>query len=165
MVLRRTFRGGLRRAGGQGLAAVLLAAAVLASPALAVQPDEMLKQPALEARARALSAELRCMVCQNQSIDDSDAPLAKDLRILVRERLVAGDSDAQVKDFLVQRYGDFILLKPPLEWRTVILWTAPFALLLAGLAGALVAARRRQAAPSPLTDEEQRRLDEIVGRP
>jgi cytochrome c-type biogenesis protein CcmH len=130
-----------------------LAAALVALPAFAVQPDEMLKQPELEARARALSAQLRCMVCQNQSIDDSDAPLAKDLRILVRERLVAGDSDAAVKDFLVQRYGDFILLKPPLEWRTLILWTAPFVLLLAGLAGTppsgrATAAQRGRAAPA-----------------
>ena len=95
------------------------AAARSASPALAVQPDEMLSDPALEARARELSRELRCMVCQNQSIDDSDAPLARDLRILVRERLQAGDSNNQVLDFLVDRYGEFVLLRPRLHWRTV----------------------------------------------
>src|SRR3954465_14965648 len=108
---------------------VMLCSLLLPQTSFAVTPDELLKDPVLESRARALSGELRCMVCQNQSIDDSDAPLAKDLRLLVRERLVAGDSDAQVKDFLVERYGDFILLKPPLEWRTLVLWTAPFVLL------------------------------------
>ena len=93
--------------------------------ALAVQPDEVLSDPALEARARALSKELRCMVCQNQSIDDSDAPLASDLRVLVRERLKAGDSDRQVIDFLVARYGEFVLLKPRFNWHTALLWLAP----------------------------------------
>jgi cytochrome c-type biogenesis protein CcmH len=96
-------------------------------PALAVQPDEVLGDAALEARARGLSRELRCMVCQNQSIDDSDAPLARDLRLLVRERLTAGDSDAQVQDFLVARYGAFVLLKPPFEWYTAMLWLTPAA--------------------------------------
>jgi len=98
----------------------------------AVQPDEMLQDPALEARARALSHELRCMVCQNQSIDDSDAPLARDLRVLVRERLTAGDSDRQVIDFLVARYGEFVLLKPVFAWHTAILWAMPGVLLLGG---------------------------------
>ena len=141
-----------------------LAALLLAGPAHAVQPDEVLKEPALEARARALSAELRCMVCQNQSIDDSDAPLARDLRLLVRERITAGDTDRQVEDFLVDRYGDFVLLRPPLEWRTALLWAAPFLVLVAGIAGAILALRRRRsaAAPAPLGAEEKAKLDEIL---
>ena len=146
-----------------------LALALLAAPAAAVQPDEILKDPALEARARAISADLRCMVYQNQSIDDSDAPLAKDLRVLVRERLIAGDSDAGVKDFLVARYGQFVLLKPRFEWGTAFLWIAPFALLAAGAVAIVLAARRRAAAPAPaveaaLSEDEKKRLDEIVGR-
>ena len=150
----------------RALPCLLLILALAAPPALAVQPDEVLKDPTLEARARALSADLRCMVCQNQSIDDSDAPLARDLRILVRERLVAGDSDAAVKDFLVARYGDFVLLRPPLEWRTALLWAAPFVVLALGLAGALAAARRRGAAPAvtPLSESERKALDEILKR-
>jgi cytochrome c-type biogenesis protein CcmH len=144
-----------------------LALLVLGAPALAVQPDEMLRDPALEARARALSAELRCMVCQNQSIDDSDAPLAKDLRVLVRERLSAGESDTDVKAFLVERYGDFILLRPPLEIRTLILWAAPFAVLLIGVAGLALSARRRGtlAGPAPLSDGERQAIDDILKRP
>jgi cytochrome c-type biogenesis protein CcmH len=134
-------------------------------PALAVQPDEMLPDAALESRARALSAELRCMVCQNESIDDSDAPLAKDLRILVRERLKAGDSDKAVKDFLVERYGDFILLKPPLELRTIALWSAPFVLLILGAAGLYLSSRRRRAAAADsLSQTEQSKIDEILKR-
>jgi cytochrome c-type biogenesis protein CcmH len=134
-------------------------------PALAVQPDEMLPDPALESRARALSAELRCMVCQNESIDDSDAPLAKDLRILVRERLKAGDSDKAVKDFLVERYGDFILLKPPLELRTIVLWSAPFVLLILGAAGIYAFSRRQRAtAADSLSQTEQSKIDEILKR-
>ncbi len=111
---------------------------------LAVQPDEVLADPAMEARARELSRELRCMVCQNQSIDDSDAPLARDLRILVRERLKAGDSNDQVLDFLVARYGEFVLMRPTLHGANVLLWVAPFAVLVAGFAGAFVFARRRR---------------------
>src|SRR6516164_11651523 len=111
--------------------------------AQAVQPDEMLSDPQLEARARVLSRELRCMVCQNQSIDDSEAPLARDLRILVRERLKAGDSDPQVLDFLVARYGEFVLLKPRLEWQTALLWLTPLTVLIVG-AIAVIAAVRRQ---------------------
>src|SRR6516165_8604512 len=110
--------------------------------ARAVQPDEMLSDPQLEARARTLSRELRCMVCQNQSIDDSEAPLARDLRILVRERLRAGDSDAQVLDFLTARYGAFVLLKPPLAWHTALLWFSPLGLLIIGAIGLGVAIRR-----------------------
>jgi cytochrome c-type biogenesis protein CcmH len=124
----------------------------------------MLKDPALEARARVLSKELRCMVCQNQSIDDSDAPLARDLRLLVRDRLNAGDSDRQVLDFLVARYGDFVLLKPPFNWHTLLLWLGPLLVLLAGGAGIMIAVRRGAAAnasPVPLSAAEQRRLYDL----
>src|SRR6266581_8229932 len=127
------------------IALTLLTATLLTTPrpALAVQPDEILTDPALEGRARTLSKELRCMVCQNQSIDDSDAPLARDLRLLVRERLTQGDSDRQVIDFLVARYGEFVLLKPRLGLHTAILWLGPPALLIGGaLALVLVAWRR-----------------------
>src|SRR5215208_4321189 len=110
----------------------VLAALLAGAPALAVQPDEVLPDPALEARARKLSRELRCLVCQNQSIDDSDAPLARDLRLLVRERLKAGDQDSQVLGFLTSRYGDFVLLKPRFGWDTAMLWLAPAGVLLAG---------------------------------
>lgn len=136
-------------------------------PALAVQPDEVLKDPVLEARARVLSRELRCMVCQNQSIDDSEAPLARDLRILVRERLTAGDSDPQVIDFLVARYGEFVLLKPRFEWHTAVLWLTPVAALILGAIGLVAALRRRRIAPSgfaPLSPDEERRLAEMIDR-
>jgi cytochrome c-type biogenesis protein CcmH len=113
------------------------------APAFAVQPDEVLPDPALEARARVLSQELRCLVCQNQSIDDSDALLARDLRLLLRERLKSGDSDQQVLDFLVARYGEFVLLRPPLGWHTVLLWLAPGLLLGAGAIVLVAAVRRR----------------------
>lgn len=130
-----------------------------------MQPDEVLKNPALEARARALSQELRCMVCQNQSIDDSDAPLAKDLRVLVRERLSAGDSDGQVIDFLVARYGEFVLLKPRVNAHTLLLWLAPFAVLIIG-AIAFLAARRRTAAAGAerLTAEEEARINTLLDK-
>jgi cytochrome c-type biogenesis protein CcmH len=148
----------------------------LLSPSLswsAVQPNEMLADPALEARARALSQELRCMVCQNESIDESDAPLAHDLRVLVRERLQAGDSDTQVLDFLVTRYGEFVLLKPRLSWRTALLWGLPPGLLLIGAALLLLAAKRRQGQAQEtdsdkLTPAEQAQLQRILaqrGRP
>jgi cytochrome c-type biogenesis protein CcmH len=114
-----------------------------ATPLHAVQVDEILPDPALEARAREISSELRCMVCQNQSIDDSEAPLARDLRLLVRERLKAGDSDTQVVDFMVARYGEFVLLKPRLNWHTAILWGAPLAILIAGLFGIGLSGGRR----------------------
>ena len=147
------------------LALVLLLSAPAFSWA-AVQPNEMLQNPALEARARTLSQQLRCMVCQNESIDDSDAPLAHDLRVLVRERLEAGDSDAQVLDFLVARYGEFVLLKPRLSWRTAILWGLPPGLLLGGFALLVVAAARRRGRvrePTPdLTPAEQARLKKIL---
>ena len=146
--------------------AIVAAFFLVAMPACAVQPDEILKDPALESRARALSQELRCMVCQNQSIDDSDAPLAKDLRVLVRERLTAGDSDRQVIDFLVARYGEFVLLRPRLNAHTVLLWTAPFAAVVAGGIGLIMFLRRRSRAESPavptLSPDEQRRVAELL---
>ncbi len=131
----------------------------------AVKPGEMLKDPALEARARHLSGELRCMVCQNELIDDSNAPLAHDLRVLVRQRLVAGDTDQQVLDYLVARYGEFVLLRPRLEWHTLLLWGLPPAALVAGIAGIFFATRRRKRAtvePPPLSAEEQKRIATLV---
>jgi cytochrome c-type biogenesis protein CcmH len=140
-------------------AAALLVLLHMAS-ALAVEPDEILKDPALETRARALSQQLRCMVCQNQSIDDSAAPLAHDLRVLVRDRLKNGDSDAQVLDFVVSRYGEFVLLKPRFAWHNALLWAVPPGVLLVGAVTLLLLARRRRpaGAPPPLDDAEQRKL-------
>ena len=135
----------------------------VATAALAVEPGEMLKDPALEARARGLSQTLRCMVCQNESIDESNAPLARDLRILVRERIQAGDSDTDVRQFLVARYGEFILLTPQFGARTILLWAAPVLVLLAGGIGVFVALRRRRPAPVPLSDAEKRRLAALLG--
>jgi cytochrome c-type biogenesis protein CcmH len=132
-------------------------------PLCAVESNEMLADPALEARARVLSKELRCMVCQNQSIDDSEAPLAHDLRVLVRERLKAGDSDPQVLDFLVARYGEFVLLKPRLSWHTAALWGLPPAVLLIGIVVLVI--RRRRTAPAEtanLTGAEEARLSELL---
>ena len=139
------------------------------APAFAVQPDEILSDPKMEERARHLSRELRCMVCQNQSIDDSDAPLARDLRLLVRERLKAGDSDRQVMDFLTARYGDFVLLNPPINPRTLLLWALPLGVLVIG-AFALVFALRRRGGASPesgpqglpLTAQEQARIEQLL---
>ena len=147
------------------LLAAFAGLALCVGVAIAVQPDEVLKDPVLESRARALSQELRCMVCQNQSIDDSDAPLAKDLRVLVRERLTAGDSDSQVVDFLVARYGEFVLLKPRLSAHTLLLWLAPFAVLLIA-AFSLIAARRRtaSAAPDRLTPDEEARINTLLDK-
>jgi len=145
--------------------AALLAALILPQPGFAVTPDEILKDPVLEQRARVLSQELRCMVCQNQSIDDSDAPLAKDLRLLVRERLTKGDSDRQVLDFLVARYGSFVLLKPPLETSTLLLWGLPPLVLLAGIVTLVALARRRKAVvlePAALSAEEQQRMRKLA---
>ena len=137
------------------LAVVLLVAMSLVAPAaVAVQPDEVLSDPSLEARARSLSKELRCMVCQNQSIDDSDAPLARDLRILVRERLQAGDSDREVTNFLVARYGEFVLLNPRFSAHTAILWVAPAAILVIGAFALFVFARRRAASGAPASAEQ-----------
>jgi len=143
----------------------LLVALLAPGVSLAVQPDEILKDPALEARARLLSRELRCMVCQNQSIDDSDAPLARDLRLLVRQRLVSGDSDRQVVDFLVARYGEFVLLKPRFEWHTLLLWGVAPAVLLVGIGGLVLMARRRRTVTlqaAGLTPDEQKRLATLV---
>ncbi|KQR77336.1 cytochrome C [Rhizobium sp. Leaf341] len=137
----------------------------LAPPAMAVNPDEVLADPALEARARALSAQLRCMVCQNQSIDDSNAELAKDLRLIVRERLARGETDAAVIDYVVSRYGEFVLLKPRFEGKTLILWGTPVMLLVAGGAATLLAARNRRQRPlvaDPLSAEEEGRLDQLL---
>jgi cytochrome c-type biogenesis protein CcmH len=147
------------------LAAIAWLSLFAMTGALAVTPSEMMKDPALESRARALSAELRCLVCQNQSIDDSDAPLAHDIRVLLRERLAAGDSNQSVVDFLVARYGEFILLRPRLSLHTVLLWAIPFATVIFG--GAAIAAsyrRRRNAVPTmALSAAEEGRLSEIVG--
>ncbi|MBB3539729.1 MULTISPECIES: cytochrome c-type biogenesis protein [unclassified Rhizobium] len=146
--------------------AILLVLAVLLSsvPAFAVNPDEVLADPKLEARARAISAELRCMVCQNQSIDDSNAELAKDLRLLVRERLTGGDTDEQVVNYIVSRYGEFVLLKPRFETKTILLWGAPILLVVAGGISLIVFARKRAGRPtgSKLTAEEQARLSQLL---
>jgi cytochrome c-type biogenesis protein CcmH len=148
---------------------VLLTTALAASAARAVQPDEIMSDPVKESRARDLSRELRCMVCQNQSIDDSEAPLARDLRLLVRERIAAGDSDAQVIDFLVARYGEFVLLKPRLERQTLLLWLLPpLALAGGGLALWIHGRRRAKSAAagdpssSKLTAEEEARLERLM---
>jgi len=138
--------------------------ALLALPAIAVNPDEVLPDPALEARARVISAGLRCLVCQNESIDDSDADLAHQIRVLVRDRLTAGDTDAQVVQYLVDRYGEFILLRPVLAPHTLILWTAaPTVLVIGGIVLFVVARRRRRATvgEAALTPEEQKALDEL----
>jgi cytochrome c-type biogenesis protein CcmH len=148
------------------LAAALVALSLWASPALAVQPDEILDDPALEARARELSKDLRCLVCRNENIDDSNAELARDLRLLVRERLVEGDSDREVIDFVVDRYGEYVLLNPRREGINLVLWLAGPAMLLVGGGVAFAYIRRRRtaaAAPdAPLSDAEAKRLKEIL---
>ena len=150
------------------LHAVILVLSLLApTSSWAVQPDEMLPNPVLEARARALSRDLRCMVCQNESIDDSEAPLAHDLRVLVRERLKAGDTNQQVLDFLVARYGEFVLLRPRLSWHTAALWGLPPGLLLIGIVMLIVVIRRRGPAAgssnaAPLTMAEETRVAELL---
>ena len=151
-------------------ASLVIAAVMLGGQAAyAVQPDEVMADPAKEARARELSRELRCMVCQNQSIDDSDAPLARDLRLLVRERIASGDSDNQVIDFLVARYGEFVLLKPRFTLHTLLLWLLPpFALAGGGLALWFYSRRRSNNSGSPtdaalhLTEEEEARLERLL---
>ncbi|MEM5521695.1 cytochrome c-type biogenesis protein [Sulfitobacter sp. AS59] len=148
--------------------ALLIALMLLVTPALAVQPDEILSDPVLEERARDLSKGLRCLVCRNESIDESNASLARDLRILLRERLVAGDSDQEAVDFIVDRYGEYVLLNPPASGSTWLLWGAgPLMLLLAaGLGYGYLRGRSRAPAPdqTPLSPEEQARLDEILKR-
>ena len=151
----------------RALVCTAFALLLLIGPALAVQPDEILKDPALESRARTLSQELRCMVCQNQSIDDSDAPLARDLRLLVRERIAGGDSDSQVIDFLVARYGEFVLLKPRFTLHTLLLWLLPPLALIGGGLTLWFYSRRRSKAgsatdPSHLTEEEEARLERLL---
>ena len=147
--------------------ALAVGLALLAAPALAgPQPDEILDDPALEARARAISQELRCVVCRNESIDDSNAPLARDMRLVVRERLVEGDTDGEVMDFLVARYGEFVLLRPRLEGANLVLWISAPVMFLLALGAALVYLRRRQGAQEPaapgLTAEEEARLRELM---
>ncbi len=147
---------------------LLLAAAFVAAafPAFAVNPDEVLADPALEARARALSSQLRCMVCQNQSIDDSNAELARDLRLLVRERLKNGDSDTAVIDYVVSRYGEFVLLNPRLRGETLLLWGAPIVLFLAGATAMILFVRKRggKATGTPLSDAEKAELESALKR-
>ena len=143
--------------------ALFVALALGSAPALAVQPDEVMKDPALEARARILSEELRCLVCQNQSIDDSDAPLARDIRILIRSRIASGETNDAVRAYLVSRYGDFILLKPPFKPETVLLWLSPALVLGAGLAAALFARRRAPRTTPALSAEEEARLAALTG--
>jgi cytochrome c-type biogenesis protein CcmH len=145
----------------------LVAVVFAGGAALAVEPDEILSDPILEARAREISAGLRCLVCQNQSIDDSNAPLARDLRLLVRERLTAGDSDAQVMRFVEDRYGEFVLLRPPLSWSTIVLWVSPILALLVAIWMTARAWRRRQlqaADPTvaPLSPDEENQLRSIL---
>lgn len=151
----------------QALAATLLTIlTVLAVPGLAVQPDEILPDPAQEARARALSAEIRCLVCQNQSIDDSDASLARDLRLLVREQIKAGKTDQGIRDFLAERYGDFVLLKPPMKASTWLLWFGPLIVFVIGVIGLIVFFRTRSgggiAAVPTLSAEEQSRVERLL---
>ena len=154
---------------GQRLASIillpLLLSFLLTTAALAVEPSEMLKDPALEARARSISRELRCLVCQNQSIDESNADLAHDLRLIVRERLTAGDSDDQVRAYLVARYGDFVLLDPPFKAKTLLLWCGPAVLLLIGAGGIYALLRRRPAGTAePLSEAERSRLAELMAQ-
>lgn len=146
------------------LIGALLLLMLLAPAAHAVEPGERLADPALEARARALSEELRCMVCQNETIDESSAPLAHDLRVLLRQRIAAGDSDAQAVKFITDRYGDFVLLKPPVEPATYVLWFGPIAVLLLAAGGATIYLRRRKAAApaAPLSAAEERRVERLL---
>jgi cytochrome c-type biogenesis protein CcmH len=142
----------------------LALALAISSQALAVTPQERLADPAMESRAREISAGLRCLVCQNQSIDDSEAPLAKDLRVLVRDRLKAGDSNQAVLDFVVMRYGEYVLLRPPFGWRTALLWFGPFLVFGAGALGLWSLARRRKAVSTgeALSVAEKAELDRIL---
>lgn len=150
------------RAWWGGTPPYVVALLLMVTPVWAVQPDEMLADPALEARARAISHDIRCPVCQGETIDDSNAPIARDLRIIIRERLVAGDSDAAVIDYIVARYGEGVLFNPPARGVNLVLWLAGPALLLAGIAIALTAGRRRQVAETVLSPEEEARVREIL---
>lgn len=144
---------------------ILVGLLAVAGPTLAVEPNEVLKDPVLEKRARVISKRLRCLVCQNQSIDDSNAGLARDLRVLVRQRLTAGDSNRAVVEFVVARYGDFVLLRPPVKPTTYVLWFGPaLILLLAGLGAGAFLRRRRTIVAEPLTDAEDKRLKSILGK-
>jgi cytochrome c-type biogenesis protein CcmH len=142
--------------------ALLAALVLLAGPALAVGPGEALEDPALEARAREISAELRCPICRNESIDESNADVARDIRLLVRERLLAGDSDEAVMDHVVARYGEFILLRPTADGANLVLWLAGPAMLLAGLGIGWVAVRRRSSTEAPLSEAERARLRDLL---
>jgi cytochrome c-type biogenesis protein CcmH len=147
----------------RALAGLTVALALLvAAPAGAVQPNEVLQDKTLEARARDLSAQLRCMVCQNQSIDESDAELARDLRVLVRDRLKAGDSDAEVIDYIVSRYGEFVLLKPRFSIRNALLWGTPLILLIGGGVFAVLSARSKRRTETKLSEEEEAALSRIL---
>lgn len=150
------------RAWWGGTPPYVVALLLMVTPVWAVQPDEMLADPALEARARAISHDIRCPVCQGETIDDSNAPIARDLRIIIRERLVAGDTDAEVVDYIVARYGEGVLFNPPAKGVNLVLWLAGPALLLAGVAVAVTAGRRRMAPEVSLTAEEEARLKEIL---
>jgi cytochrome c-type biogenesis protein CcmH len=150
-------------------AGLLLALSLLANPAAAVLPDEVLDDPVLESRARDLSLELRCLVCQNQSIDDSNAELARDLRLLVRERLIAGDTDEEAMAYIRARYGDFVLLRPPVQKSTYLLWYGPIGIVVIGIVIVFVTSRRRRAmaattATAPLSEAERTRLDAALAR-
>ena len=155
---------GARSSAGPRVGRVVSGLALVACLALpvsghAVQPDEILADYALETRARTISGEIRCLVCQNQSIDDSDAPLARDLRVLVRERLEGGDTDAQVRSFIVGRYGEFVLLRPVVAWHTAVLWAGPFLIVGAAMVGFVLSRRRgSQAAQAGLTADEEAQL-------
>lgn len=140
----------------------ILALLLLATPVAAVQPDEMLADPVLEARAREISRDIRCPVCQGETIDDSNAPISRDLRLIIRERLVAGDSDAAVVDYIVDRYGEGVLFNPPAKGFNLLLWFAGPALLLVGIGVALLSGRRRSAPDATLSPEEEARLQEIL---
>lgn len=147
------------------VALILAGLMALASPALAVDPSEMLKDPGQEHRAQALGKELRCLVCQSESIEDSNADLARDLRVIVRERIAQGDSDNQVMKFVVDRYGDYVLLNPPFKTSTLVLWIGPFVLFVVGVAAAFGFYRRRSTAnpaPAPLSADEKRRLEALL---
>ena len=143
--------------------AAVLCCFLFAAPAFAVSdPAELLADPAQEQRAEALGHQLRCLVCQNESVEESNADLARDLRHIIRQRVVAGDSDQQVIDWMVARYGNFVRLRPPFNAMTLVLWGAPLIAVLAGLAAALIARRRRPAAPAPLSDAERQRLADLL---